>query len=289
MKKLLGISLVAVLAATPLMAGAADLTPEQLAHGAIVQANGDNPGDTAKMATVSYVKGAYTELGNAINTKADKSALTAEETRAKGIESGLQSAINTLNGDENTEGSVDKKIADAISEVNTAAADLEDRVEANEGAITKLNGNDQTVGSVAYAVAQEASARATAVSNEATTRSTEDTRLEGLIDAEEAARIAADGVLTTLNEGLSQTNLVSAINSENTRAKQAESNLQTAINNLNTGANTTYAKKVGVTQTITDSTISGTVPVVTDWASQTEGTVAINARITGAAYNEPTE
>lgn len=41
-------------------------------------------------------------------------------------------AIGVLNGDENVEGSVKKQIKDAIDEVNSAASDLEDRVEALE-------------------------------------------------------------------------------------------------------------------------------------------------------------
>ncbi len=47
-----------------------------------------------------------------------------------------------------------------------------------------------------------------------------------------------------------------------------------------------YAKKTGVTQTITNSTIAGTVPTVTVWGVETPGTAQITASITGATYAE---
>jgi hypothetical protein len=48
-----------------------------------------------------------------------------------------------------------------------------------------------------------------------------------------------------------------------------------------------YAKKTGVTQTITNSTISASVAAVTDWSTEAEGSVDVTASITGAAYAEP--
>ena len=56
-----------------------------------------------------------------------------------------EDAIEVLNGDVNTTGSVDKKINDAVSPVSTKA-------NANEAAITVLNGSDTTAGSVAKAI-----------------------------------------------------------------------------------------------------------------------------------------
>ena len=60
-------------------------------------------------------------------------------------------AIAVLNGDKNQAGSVDKKIADAIANVNEAAGDLEERVLANENAIKVINGTEE--GSIKKAVA----------------------------------------------------------------------------------------------------------------------------------------
>jgi chromosome segregation ATPase len=61
-------------------------------------------------------------------------------------------AIGVLNGDENVEGSVKKQIKDAIDEVNSAASDLEDRVEALE--------NDAPIKQAAIEKAQAAADKA---------------------------------------------------------------------------------------------------------------------------------
>ena len=65
MKKFLNISVIAALAILPMAANAADLTTEQMNKANITT------GDDTTLATASYVKGAYTELGTAINTKQD--------------------------------------------------------------------------------------------------------------------------------------------------------------------------------------------------------------------------
>ena len=61
--------------------------------------------------------------------------------------------------------------------------------------------------------------------------------------------------------------------------------LDTAVDSMNT-ASANYAKKIGVTNTISASTISGTVPTVTAWGADTPGTAVVTASITGAAYTE---
>lgn len=84
--------------------------------------------------------------------------LAAETNRATGVEQGLrtdvdavQDAIDILNGADTVEGSVNKKIKDAITEVNTAAGNLEGRVKKNEDAIAVINGTGE--GSIKKAVA----------------------------------------------------------------------------------------------------------------------------------------
>ena len=103
-------------------------------------------GDTSDKTTV---------FGKIAKVSAD---LTAETNRATGIEQGLrtdvdaaQDAIDILNGADTVEGSVDKKIKDAITEVNTAAGNLEGRVKKNEDAIAVINGTGE--GSIKKAVA----------------------------------------------------------------------------------------------------------------------------------------
>lgn len=58
-------------------------------------------------------------------------------------------------------------------------------------------------------------------------------------------------------------------------------------NALTSSSLTNYAKKVGVTQTITNSSIAGTIPTVVAWGTENTGTAAITASITGATYAEP--
>ncbi len=87
MKKLLNISVIAALAILPLAANATDLTDEQLAYA--------NPttDDGTTVATAQYVKGAYNELGKAINTKQDK--LTPAQLKAIQDVSGLDTRLGT--------------------------------------------------------------------------------------------------------------------------------------------------------------------------------------------------
>jgi hypothetical protein len=85
MKKLLGVSLVAVFAATPLIAGA-EVSTETVTLNNVV-------------ATTSFVQGAYNDLADHVNTN-----IGAINTNT--------SAINTLNGNASTTGSVAKSIKD---------------------------------------------------------------------------------------------------------------------------------------------------------------------------------
>ena len=87
-----------------------------------------------------------------------KADLADEVTRAKEAEKKAQAqadankaAIEVLNGDDQTAGSVKKQIADKIAEVNQAAGNLENRVKANEDAIKVINGDGE--GSIKKAVA----------------------------------------------------------------------------------------------------------------------------------------
>ena len=137
MKKVLGISLVAVLAVSPMMARASSV--------ASIEETG------SALTTQKYVKGAYNALGTVINTKADQSVLESEVSARSEADGILQSAINTLNGGKSVTGSVEQKIDSAISEVNSTTAGLDGRVSTAEGKLTTLTGNG--AGSVAKAEA----------------------------------------------------------------------------------------------------------------------------------------
>lgn len=79
------------------------------------------------------------EISDWISSHADSAAamnstITTHSTQI----AGLQAAVNTLNGDANTSGSVANSIANALSSVNTDISDLETRMSTAEGNITSL-------------------------------------------------------------------------------------------------------------------------------------------------------
>ena len=92
--------------------------------------------------------GAYddTELSGKIGTL--EGAVNNETTglaATKGIADANKTAIETLNGDAETAGSVAKAVKDAVDQVSTKATD-------NASAIAKLNGDDETEGSGDYKI-----------------------------------------------------------------------------------------------------------------------------------------
>ena len=101
-------------------------------------------------------------VGDAADTKDDATvfgAIAKEKDRAMTAEAAVdakaeanKAAIETLNGDVNVDGSVDKKIKTAIDKVNTNASALAGRVKANEDAIAVINGTGE--GSIKDAVAK---------------------------------------------------------------------------------------------------------------------------------------
>lgn len=81
----------------------------------------------------------------------EKARAEAAEKKAQDQADANKAAIETLNGDVNVDGSVDKKIKDAIDQVNSAADSLEDRVAVNEGKLAVIQGEGE--GSIKKAVA----------------------------------------------------------------------------------------------------------------------------------------
>ena len=147
----------------------------------------------------------------------DKEALQALITALDGRVTVNENGIATLNGNSSVEGSVDKKIADAINAfatqmtddgtVNTYKEALEyiathgseytallGEVTNNKNAIATLNGDASTAGSVAKAVADEAAiARAAEQANAAAASAAQAQADKGVADAA-AAQAAADAI-----------------------------------------------------------------------------------------------
>ena len=107
-----------------------------------------SPIDTAVKAIYTPAQGTEGQEGYV----AASGYLASEITRAKGIEAGLQSAINTLNGNDSTAGSVAKSIKDAIGalDYSTGAGvsgnDYVTQVTETDGVIAVTYGAKGTVG-----------------------------------------------------------------------------------------------------------------------------------------------
>ncbi len=132
----------------------------------------------------SYVASNDAALASEIATAraaeaANAAAISAEETRALGIEAGLRSDLDTLEGE-----------FDAYVVSNDAALALEAQT-----ARAAEVANATAIAAVASDLSDYETSNDAALAQEAATRLAEDTALQSNIDAEEAARLAADGVL----------------------------------------------------------------------------------------------
>lgn len=84
-----------------------------------------------------------------------ETALEAEVTRAQAAETGLQNAINTLNGGEAVEGSVSKKIKDAVDTINGNIDGVKGRVDVLEGQVASIPGSIEAAKNEAKRYAEE--------------------------------------------------------------------------------------------------------------------------------------
>ena len=129
MKKIFKVSLGALFAAIPVMAGAANVDLSSATGKGHIEAT-----DYNKAVSVSYVKGAYNDLGETINTKQDQ--LKYGDTA---VSSAVSSAVRTTGAD-NTTLVTEKAVRDAIT---TAVSD------AGTAATSAINALDATVSQTA--------------------------------------------------------------------------------------------------------------------------------------------
>lgn len=107
----------------------------------------------ANAAAIVKLNGADSVVGSVANAVlVEKNRALAAEQKAQQQADANKDAIAILNGD--GEGSVDKKIADKIAEVNTSTGNLASRVEANETAIGKSTDAKAADGSLYARIAQ---------------------------------------------------------------------------------------------------------------------------------------
>lgn len=196
----------------------------------------------------------------------------------------LQSTVNILNGASTVEGSVDKKVADAIANVvanapadfdtlkeiadyiasdKTNAASMNNAISINTAAIEKINGDEATTGSVAKAIADaksELNTTISGVSNRVTVVENWKTSL-GAIEANAQVNVIetvkVDNAALTVTDKAVNIDLsgkadVSTLNT-------VESNLTTEINKKANSADV-YAK----TETYTQAEIDAKVAAVSN-------------------------
>jgi len=144
MKKLLGVSIMAMLAVSPMMASAA-LDPASTA--------GANATVDAAVATAGYVKGAYNAAIGEINTViSEVNSLSQTVAGLSGNEGGIATAIqsNAQNGTFTPAANSSIENADTIAE---AIEEVSSHADANATAIETLNSDASTTGSVANTAA----------------------------------------------------------------------------------------------------------------------------------------
>ena len=273
MKKILGISLVAVLAVSPMMAMAAaadvDKQPTHTESAAtnVATANpqyalAQSNANDGNFATAGYVKGAYNASIRAINNVAGQVSNLGNTYAKKDLTNVTAGSVTeTLIND----GAVttSKLGADAVTNANLAddAVHTENILDANVTA-AKL-----ATDAVETAKIKDLNVTTGKLADEAVTTAKIDD------EAVTAAKIATGTITTTQVAGTSMATGSSA-NAENTKLT-TQGYVDDAISGLNIGD---YATKTGVEDTIEGATYSTTL----DSGSVVTGTVAVP---TTAAYN----
>jgi hypothetical protein len=301
MKKLLNISVIAALAILPLAANAADIDKDPGATTANAPEAQNAPKyalataadtDETNVATASYVKGAYNAAIKAINKVATTADSAVKTVKVNGTAlTPTDGAVDVLVGESTTNGAIKVNNQDvAVHGLGSAAyTESTDYISSTAGSVKTANiDNGQVTKEKLATAVQESLEGAVQDVSEGTTNGTvsvdgTDVAVHGLKSAAYAettafdAAGAATAVETKLTTGGGATGY--DINAKTLKVQGADV--------LTNAALTDYAKKTGVTQTITNSTIAGTVPTVTTWGTETTGTAQITASITGATYAEP--
>lgn len=292
MKKLLGISLVAVLAATPLMARAeGELASGVQINGGVTVSTAQNGGNA--LATKSYVQGAYntveTDIANVNN------AVTLLNNNAGTAGSVLHTVkTKAADGDyDATKNYVEGTIGHAIKTTTTNAVEGLDADESQTGAADNGWLNLQVV---------EENGKITSISGSITADKYD---AYGSAAAEQTRAEGVEGDLDDLTTSV-KTSLVDAINSEKSRAETAESGLSDRIDAITT-ANGTIASghyldsedtlgenltsldnQIYANETDIDTINNKQIPIITTWGSNDITQKKISELVTYVAPANPT-
>ncbi len=299
-------------AANPAQAAATVTTNVEPKYALAVE--GDND---ANLATAGYVKGAYNATIKAVNKVAETAANAANQDLSNLSETGtgvITTAVtnNAAGGtySNTTSGLTATTIQGAIDEVagtagNAADKDLSNLSATGTGVITTAVTNnaaggtyDNTTSGLTAETIQAAidevagtagSALQAADIDEGTANGTisvdgTDVAVHGLGSA---AFTASTDYISSAAGSVKTANIDDKQVTKAKLEQAVQDSLDLADSALQASDLTDYAKKTGVTQTITNSTISGTVPTVTTWGTETTGTAEITASIVGATYAEP--
>jgi len=282
MKKILGISLVALFAAVPMMAGAADMTKVGTAEG-----------DAGKVATVSYVKGAYDAVADVVNTKQDQLKVGNTEVSAS-----VSSAVRTTGADDATL-VTEKAVRDAITAADSALTEsvtaLGSRVTTAEGKITTLTGSSATEGSVAHAEASAATAKSAADNAAAAASAAQQSANSALQSF--ANYSTTTQMNTAISSAITDLNLAGTYDAKGAAANALADAKEYADSALEDYTKTTalesaYATKTGVenaiekasyTAALSNTAVTGTVNAMAVWGSDTTTTVAMTGSVTSGA------
>ena len=305
MKNILNISVIAALAILPMAANAtpvagepthsdatSGLTTDAQPKWALAEANSDVDGNVA---TAGYVKGAYNAAMKAINTIADTAGSAVKGVQVNGTDLTITNGkVNVTVAEGATNGTVAVNGADvAVHGLGSAAyTDSTAYISSDAGAVKTANiDNGQVTKAKLAQEVQDSLDGAVQSVTEGTTNGTvsvdgADVAVHGLGSAAFAETTAFDAagdaaaVQTTIEGKLDDGATGYDIDAKTLKVQGAD---------VLTGASLTdYAKKTGVTQTITNSTITATVDTVTTWGTDATGTADVTATIAGATYAEPT-
>lgn len=291
MKKLLNISVIAALAVLPFAANAAVndvVSTVDPAHADPATVTSTEPGyalatettNDSKLATAGYVKGAYNATIKAVN-KVAATAASAVKTIAEGSTDGTIKVDGT---DVAVHGLGSAAFTASTDYISSAAGSVK-TANIDDGQVTKAK-LAQTVQDSLDAAdsALQAADIAEGATNGTISVDGTDVSVHGLGSAAYAdttafdAAGAASGVKSDIEGKLDDGATGYDIDAKTLKVQGADV--------LTNSALTDYAKKIGVTHTISSSKITGTVPTVTTWGSETAGTAPITASITGATYTE---